>query len=47
MSSNQSKEHYNESEKFIPNEIIQSIKDLKEEIKILKIELRQAKNETC
>ena len=45
VSSNQSKEHFNESDGIILNEINQTMKHSKEEMKILKFELNQAKTE--
>ena len=45
VSSNQSEEHLNESDRIVLNEINQTMKHLKEEIKILKFELSQAKKE--
>ena len=45
VSSNQSEEHFNESDRIVLNEIYQTMKHLKEEMKILKIELNQAKKE--
>ena len=45
VSSHQSKEHFNESDKIVLNEINPTIKHLKEEIKIFKFELSQVKKE--
>ena len=44
VSSNQSKEHFNESDRIVLNEINQTMKHLKE-MKILKVELNQTKKE--
>ena len=45
VSSNQSKEHFNESDRIVLNKINQSMKHLNEEMKILEIELSQANKE--
>ena len=45
VSSNQSEEHFNESDRIALNEINQTMKHLNEEMKILKFELSQAKKE--
>ena len=45
VSSNQSEEHFNESDRIVLNEINQTMKHLKEEMKIFKFELTQAKTE--
>ena len=48
VSSNQSEEHFNESDRIVLNKINQCMKNLKEEIKILKnIELTQTKKKLC
>ena len=39
VSSNQSEEHFNESDRIVLNEINQTMKHLKEEMKIFKFEL--------
>ena len=45
VSSNQSEEHFNGSDRIDLNEINQTMKHLKEKIKVLKFELGQAKKE--
>ena len=45
VSSNQSEEHFNGSDRIVLNEINQTVKHLKEEMKVLKFELGQAKKE--
>ena len=45
VSSNQSEEHLDESDRIVLNEINQTMNPLKKEMKILKFELSQAKKE--
>ena len=45
VSSNQSEQHFNESDRIVLNEINPTMKHLKEEMKVLKFELSQAKKE--